>query len=455
MRRFFLVLVLALFVTGLAVSGGKKEAATTDDAAGLTLWTWKIAMAPGFEAAGRLFEEATGNRVTVEAFSPDETYRQRVIAAANSGDLPDVINWWAARGLGFENTLVNLNDRVTDDFRARFGATAFNNSIVRDRDVRNWASDPQTSSVVLGLQAGDIHQIPLDVGGFFTIYANNDILREVGLEDTVPESFEQFVEFAAAAARGTNRAGFVFAGGLSDVYYNWMGRAVEASYLGVETSVGLINRQEKMSDPENIKPLLAFEEMVKADVLLRGSIAMNIDEADQAFAAGQAAYLLGGSFTFGQLSAMGMDVSNVSSFAVPLLEGSRHDQFLRNSFTLTALAISASSPNQDAAWALVEFLTADPVGAVALANDAYILPAANLGGHTNQLIPVLQNMYDGFSDEPNVVTLVDNHPDSIGRRAEWGELYNDMQRIITGDLTAREVAARFDANAAAEAAGGN
>lgn len=448
-----LTVVLGLVVAMVASAAGQGEEAEGDE--GLSLWTWKIAMVPGFEAAGELFEEATGHSLTVEAYSPDQTYRQRVIAAANSGDLPDVVHWWATRGVGFENTLVNMNDKVTDDFRARFSATAFDASIVTERDVRNWADDAQSSNVVLALEPGDIHQIPLDVGGFFTIYANNDILAEVGLDNQVPESYEEFIEFAAEVAAGTDYAGFVFAGGLSDVYYNWMGRAVEASYLGVDKSVGLINREEKMSDPENIKPLKMFEAMVNADVLLDGSISMDIDAGDQAFAVGQAAYLLGGSFTYGQLSAMGMDVSNVSSFTVPLMKGSRHDEFLTNSFTLTALAISDASDNKDAAWDLVEFLTADPAGAVALANDGYVLPAANLGANRSDLTPVLQNMYEGFSDEPNVVTLVDNHPSNIGRRAEWTEFYNDMQRIITGELTAEEVAERFDENAAAEAAGGN
>ncbi|MFP4378760.1 MAG: extracellular solute-binding protein, partial [Spirochaetales bacterium] len=209
--------------------------------------------------------------------------------------MPDVVHWWATRGVGFENTLVNMNDKVTEGFRARFSATAFDASIVTQRDVRNWADDPQSSNVVLALEEGDIHQIPLDVGGFFTIYANNDILAEVGLDNQVPDSYEQFIEFAAEVADGTDYAGFVIAGGLSDVYYNWMGRAVEASYLGVDKSVGLINREEKMSDPENIKPLKMFESLVNAGALLDGSISMDIDAADQAFAAGQAAYLLGGS----------------------------------------------------------------------------------------------------------------------------------------------------------------
>ena len=67
----------------------------------------------------------------------------------------------------------------------------------------------------------------------------------------------------------------------------------------------------------------------------------------------------------------------------------------------------------------------------------------------------MQDMYSAMSDEPNVCWQVDNWEGTIGRKAEWTEFYNDMQKIITGELTAEEVAANFDKNAEAQAASGN
>lgn len=457
-KAFAALLACLMIVMAMAGCAGKKEG--SNEAKGetkeLTMWTWKIAMVPGFEAAAKKFEEKTGIKVKIEAFTPDDTYRQKVTAAANSGDLPDVIHWWATRGLGFENALVNLNDKVTDDIKAKFLGTAFNESIVRENDVKNWSTDSQQSDVVKSLKAGDLYQVPLDVGGFFTIYANNEILKQVGLDNKVPQNFEQFIDYSKQVSEGTDKAGFVFAAGLPDVYYNWMGRGMEATFLGVEKSAGLINRVEKMSDATNIKPLKAFESLVKSNSILDGAITKTIDDADQSFAAGEAAYLLGGTFTYGNLSAMGMDVSTVSSFVIPAMDGSAVTKpFELNPFTLTALAMSKESKNQDAAWQFIQFLTADPEGAVLLANDGYILPAANLGAAESNLSATLQTMYKGLSDEPSVVTQVDNWPDSIGRKAEWTELYKDMQKIMTGELTAEQAAANFDKNAAKEAAAGN
>jgi len=294
----------------------------------LSLWTWKIAMSPGFREAGELFAETSGYNVEVEAFSPDDTYRQRVIAAANSGDLPDIIHWWATRGVGFENVLVNMNDRANDpEYLARFSATAFNQSIVRADDVVNWANDPDQNDVVRGLQEGDLHQIPLDMGGFFTIYANNDILAQVGLENQVPADFDEFIEFASRVGNETNYGGFIWAAGLPDVYYNWMGRAVSNTFLGPEVSVDIINRRAQLSDPTNILPLRKFEELATSGAFMEGIVAMDIDAGDMAFANGMAAYLLGGTFTYGQLTEMGMDVSNVFSFVVPMMADSAN--FLR------------------------------------------------------------------------------------------------------------------------------
>ncbi|WP_438351071.1 ABC transporter substrate-binding protein [Paenibacillus sp. FA6] len=459
-KRVISVLMVCLMVT-MVFAGCSKQNESSGEGSSkgskeLTMWTWKIAMVPGFEAAAKKYEEKTGIKVKIEAFTPDDTYRQKVIAAANSGDLPDIIHWWASRGLGFENALENMNDKATDEFKGKFLASAFNESLVRQSDVNNWDKDSQQSDVVKSLKVGDLYQIPLDVGGFFTIYANNDILEKVGLDNKAPQSFEEFIEYSKKVKEGTDRAGFVFAAGLQDVYYNWMGRGMEATYLGVDKSAGLVNRTEKMSDPNNIKPLKAFEDLVNTGSILDGAITKNIDEADQSFAAGEAAYLLGGTFTYGNLSAMGMDVSTVSSFVVPSMEGSKVSQPLElNPFTLTALAMSKTSKNKDAAWEFLQYLTADPEGAALLANGGYILPAVNLGDEESNLSPTLQTMYKALSDEPSVVTQVDNWPDSIGRKAEWTELYKDMQKIITGELTAEKVAANFDKNAASEAASGN
>lgn len=450
-KRIGTILLVLTFLLSVIPAAG-----LASDDKELTLWTWKIAMTPGFQAAADAFEAKTGYKITIEAFTPDDTYKQKVLAAANSGDLPDLIHWWATREMRFENVLVNFTDVANADYQAQFGATAFSNSVVRELDVNNWANDAEKSDVVKNLKAGDIHQIPIDVGGFFTIYANNEILKEVGLENQAPASFEQFIEFAAKVADETDYGGFVFAGGLADVYYNWMGRAVEATFLGEETSAGLINRRAKMSDENNIKPLKAYEALCQSGAVLDGSIAMSIDDGDMAFAAGQAAYLLGGTFTYGQLNAMGMDVSNVFSFVVPMMEGSAVERpFSINPFPLTSMAIPQSSPNQEAAWDFIQFISLDPEGVALFANGAYIIPAAKLDdAGIAMLDPAIRDMYNSLSDELSVVTVVDNWPDSIGRKLEWEELYKDMQKILTGELTAEQAAANFDNTAAAQQAAG-
>jgi multiple sugar transport system substrate-binding protein len=424
----------------------------------LTVWTWKVAMVPAFEAAGEIFTERTGIPVEVQAFSPDDTYRQRVIAAANSGDLPDVIHWWGERGSGFENVLVNMNDFANDPaFMAQFSATAFDQSIVRASDVENWANDPETSEVVLALNEGDLYQIPLDMGGFFTIFGNNAILSEIGLEDTVPEDIFEFIDFAERASNETDYAGFIWAAGLPDVYYNWMGRAIEQMFLGPEVAQGIIDREELMSDPHNIQPLLVFEEMVNRGIFLDGIVTMDIDAGDMAFGAGLAAYLLGGTFTFGQLDAMGMNLDDIFTFVVPVMPGGAvPGDFHINGFTLTGLSISQTSPRQEAAMDFIQLITLDPDAIVAFYNAALLLPVANLDAATiERLDPAVRDMYNSLSDEPNVTTIVENMPGRDRGGVVYDEFYTDFQRMITGELTAQQVAENFDANQAAQEAAGH
>lgn len=451
-----IALLSILTLSACNKGGGASTAAAAAPKKEMSLWTWKVAMTPGFQAAGDLFEKKTGYKLTVEAYTPDDTYRQKVIAAANSGDLPDLIHWWATRGVNFENVLVEYTTKADPAFRSKFAATAFDSSVVRESDTRNWASDPERNDVVKALKAGQLHQIPLDVGGFFTIFANNEILRQVGLDNKTPANYEEFIQFAAKAANETEYGGFVFAGGLPDVYYNWMGRAVEAQYLSPEVSVALWNNQAKMSDPKNIQPLKAFEALCKSGAVLDGIAAMNIDQGDAAFAAGQAAYLLGGTFTYGQLSAMGMDMNNVFSFIIPMMQDSAITKpYQINGFTLTAMAVPQSSKNQDAAWDYINFIALDPEGVPAFANGAYIIPAAKLDGAAiARLSPAIQKMYNSLVDDRNVTTIVDNDPNNIGRRLPHQELYKDMQRILIGEMTAEQAAKNYDDNMAAQWAAG-
>jgi len=432
------------------------DPASGDEGGTLTLWTWKVAMTPGFREAGEKYAAQSGWNVEVEAFSPDDTYRQKVMAAANSGDLPDLIHWWATRGTGFENVLVNMNDRANDaDYRSNFASTAFNPCLVRETDVNNWANDAEKSDVVKALQEGDLYSIPLDMGGFFTIYGNNSILKEVGLENKVPADFDEFIEMAAKVGNETDHGGFIWAAGLPDVYYNWMGRAVENTFLGPEVSVDIINRRASMSDPRNILPLKKYEELATSGAFLDGIVTMDIDAGDMAFAAGQAGYLLGGTFTYGQLLAMGMNIDDVFSFVVPMMKDSAHNKpFHINGFTLTAMSIPQTTVNVDAAFGYIDFITLDPEGVSTFANGAYIVPASSNPAVAPMLSPAIQDMFNSLSDEVNVTSTVDNWPDSIGKKLEFEELYRDMQKIITGELTAEQAAANFDATAAAQAAAG-
>jgi multiple sugar transport system substrate-binding protein len=451
------LVIAGVFLAVLALSScGQKTTTAAEPKKELSLWTWKVAMAPGFEEAGKLFEAKTGYKVTVEAYSPDDAYRNKVLGAANSGDLPDLINWWASRSIDFTNVLVEFTGRADAAYQDKFSSTAFGNSIIRETDVNNWANDPEISNVRKSLKAGQIFQIPIDVGGFFTIYGNNEILAKYGLDNKTPADFEQFIEYASRVAQGGD-GGFIFAGGLPDVYYNWMGRAVEAQYLTPEGSVNLWNNRARMADPVNIVPLKFFERLCKSGAVLDGIAAMNIDQGDAAFAAGDAAYLLGGTFTYGNVAAMGMDVSKVFSFVAPMIKESKVTQpYGINPFALTALSISQTSKNQDAAWDYINFVTQDPDGIAALCNAAYLIPAGKLDSTAlSKLSPAILAMYNSLVNEKSVTTIVDDWPDSVGRRLAHEELYKDMQRILIGEISAEQAAANYDKNIAAQWASGN
>ncbi|MDR0642731.1 MAG: hypothetical protein LBG07_09760, partial [Treponema sp.] len=98
----------------------------------------------------------------------------------------------------------------------------------------------------------------------------------------------------------------------------------------------------------------------------------------------------------------------------------------------------------------------DPDGIAALCNAAYLIPSGKLDSTAlSKLSPAILSMYNSLVNEKSVTTIVDDWPDSVGRRLAHEELYKDMQRILIGEISAEQAAANYDKNIAAQWASGN
>lgn len=449
-----IILVFTLFVSACS-SGGKNSPNSNGDAKTLTLWTWKVAYVPGFEAAAKLFEEKTGIKVVIETFTPDDTYRQKIQAAANSKTLPDVIHYWATNGDSLETSIMELSNEIGDDVLNQYFGPAMDPIRVSQKQVENWATNKDATNVQKGLKEGEFYGLPLDIGGFFTFYGNKKLIEQAGLKAEAPETWEQFVAMVETVQRETDVPGLVFGAKLEDLWENWAGSALQIMLNGPEGYIDLLERNAQMNDPKNIRVAGALGTLAEKGLLMPGILSTDIDGADQAFASGKAAFDLGGSFTMSTLLAMGMNAEDIIAFPIPALEGSKINKWATDPFTLTMMSVSKESKNSAEALDFITFITADPDAAIAFSNGAYTVSALKVGDRSKDLSPALKAMQESFATEPGPYSKVQPYIDNRGTNKEWEEFFQSMQSVIENKMTVDQATKKFDERMKSLQASGN
>ncbi len=453
--KFSIVRILAV---SMIMAAGFLPAYAADKT--LSMWTWKLAYMPGFEAVAEAFEKATGVKIEISPFYPDQTYKQKTAAAMATGSLPDLIHWWGTRDPEFVEQVVNMKDIMTDEWKAQFYPVSFPAVTVSQGDVDNWAAEKDVLPYKKNLKVGDIAGIPLDVGGFYIFYGNKKLIEQAGLDpDKKPADWEEFMQIIKTVKEKTGVPGLTYGGKFAGLWRNWAGVGLFVMANGPEGFAKILKRETKMSDPENLQVLKALEMFVQNDLLQPGILNLTIDDADAAFFAGKAAFDLGGSFTMSTLIALGMAPEDVVIYSLPPLAGSKHMEWKNNPFTLTMMSVLKDSPAKDDAIAFVKFLCS-PEGAAIFASNAYSIPAVDLAaaGMEEQLPEALKPIVASFVSEPDYFTIMqemDGGIDknwAIGQHEEWRLFDSGTQKIIAGKATAEEVAADFDAAMEAEMA---
>jgi ABC-type glycerol-3-phosphate transport system substrate-binding protein len=454
----FLSVLLLLSVFASACSNNSKDTGSTGNSKNsntaktsseedvtLKMWTWKVAYVPGLEAAAKLFEEETGVKIEIETFTPDDTYRQKFLAAANTGNLPDIIHWWAGTNDSIETSVAELSGQYKDDTLSKFFTPAMSPIKITQEQVDTWQADDNATVVRKSLKAGEFYGLPLDIGGFFTFYGNKKLITDAGLEPVAPKTWEEFVKMMETIKKKTDVPGLVFGAKLPDLWENWAGSALSIMYNGPQGYIDLLERNAKMTEPKNLKVVNALGTLVEKDLLMPGILATDIDGGDQAFAAGKAAFNLGGSFTMSTLLAMGMNPDDFIAFPIPPLEGSQINEWATDPFTLTMMSVNDKSAHKDLGLQFIEFITTNPEASIAFANGAYTVPALILDGRSDELTPNLKAIADSFASEAGAYSEADPFIRAHrGDNKEWEIYFSSLQSMMEKKMTAQQVAQSFD-----------
>lgn len=446
-----LVMSLAL-VLSLVACGGNNNKANTGDDVTLQLWHWKVAFDPGLKAVAEAFEAQTGITVETQATSGDDAYRQKLTAAATAGNLPDAYLYWAAPADGaYDGVAMDMTEELNNDvaWRDSFLPAALQGVTVQQATLDNWAVDKTASGWMKNLEVGQIYGVPIDVGAFYTIYGNKKLLEAAGVSTDTPASIEVWIDNMREVNAKGDAAGFVFSAKVFTLYENWFANFVDYMKNGEESFTRFMNREENMSDPTHIHVAEFIETLANEGLILPGSVSLDIDPADQAFAQERAAYLLGGTFTYATLSEMGMNMDDVISFRIPAYEGSKIPDAKVSPFPLVQAVINSEGEHTAEALEFVKYLTSEE-GMILYANNAFDIPAIKIVNQ-DELNPAIKSMVSSLSSES---TWWSENSQISGKVTgpEWERFHANMQKIILGEMTAQETAEQWDIDAAAEKA---
>ncbi|MFD0711478.1 ABC transporter substrate-binding protein [Paenibacillus sp. GCM10027626] len=458
-KRLAICTVIIMSLTLAACGGGDKAAGTSGNGGTasksdltLTLWHWKVAFDPGLKAVADAYKKKTGITVETQITTPDDSYTQKVTAAASAGNLPDIYLYWSGPTNGaFDGTAMEWSAELDKDhaWKDSFFPSALSGTVITQSQIDSYAKDEKASDWLKSRKIGQYYGIPIDVGSFYTVYGNAKLLKEAGVPAAAPATVEEWLENMNTVKEKTGVPGFVFSAKTFSVYENWMANFQDYMKNGPESFTKFMNREAKMSDPEHIQIAKFIENLTKSGNILQGSASLDIDPSDQAFAQGKAAYTIGGTFTFSSLTALGMNPDDIVSFRVPAYEGSKVPDAKVPSFPLVQAIVTDNGPHKKEAIDFVKFLTSEE-GMVLYANSAFDVPAINLKDR-DALKPALRAMIDSVSSETNWYSEnADTSNKVFG--PEWNKFHEMKQKIILGAATAEEAAKELDKAAEAEKA---
>ncbi len=446
----FLILSLCLSVVLTAKP-------VTAEAVSLTMWTWKQFHMPGLEALAKDYADKTGVQVTFNVFNPDDAYKAKVTSSAQSGDLPDLLAWWAGGNrdgqwdLAAADILLDITKDVDATWAKSFlPGTYEKSSVWTQKDFDACAGDKNCAKS--NLKVGQVFSVPLAAGSFYIIYANAQMLKAAGLDPNVtPKDTVEFLDMLSKVNTATGK-GITVGGKFSDILRNWFVNGLAISNCGPKKYSDMISGADGVSFTDQcvVDAFKVIADMSAKKVWQPGFQQLTIDQADIEFAKGNAAFDIGGSFTLGFLLQQGMKAEDIRLFALPALPTSLEKPIKLAPFALIDVGVTKNSKHPAEATAFLKYLTS----ADAMAKFAKItgeLPAAKISSDVEVVGPIMAGLAAAYAGSE---TAMQASPDWAPQGdTVWTALDTAANKLVTGEATesslpdllkAADDAAKFD-----------
>jgi len=418
MKRRCLMLFLLPFVSFLFLCGCYSEKKGSKPT--INVWHWMTDRQPAFNELARRYKDKTGIKVNFELYAPSDAYSQKVRAAAQGANLPDIFGILGEKRdftsfikAGYILELTPYMEADNSQWKNKFFTKAL--AVNEYREGNSYGVKP------------GIYGVPIDIMTIEMLY-NKDLFKQMGLDPShPPETFQEFLDIGKKI-KAAKMQGMV--SGWGEV---WMIDCLANNYafniMGEDKVLATIRGEVSYTDPDWIRVLSLFKEMQDSGLLASGIVTMVNKDAEQLFANGNAVFAFNGSWCVNVYKYMNPGLNYAA-----MLPPQASDKYPMRIWggAGSSFLINAQSKNKEEAVKFLQWLT-DNDQQVYLSEMTLNLPANR--DSLNKIPSILSQ----FADDMELTT----HPNTWGV-SEFSPVIETfdkgIQSIIIGEKTPEQVA---------------
>jgi ABC-type glycerol-3-phosphate transport system substrate-binding protein len=385
-----------------------------------------------FDELAARYEAQTGMKVNFELYAPSDAYSQKVRAAAQGDNLPDIFGILGEKrdfaSFIKAGLVLDLTPYMSEN------EASWQKSFYPKALAVNEFSEGNSYGVTPG-----IYGAPIDIMTIQMLY-NKDLFKQLGLDPGKPPATFQELLDIGKKIKQAKLQGMV--SGWGEV---WMIDCMANNYafniMGKDKVLATIRGEVPYSDPDWVRVFTLFKEMQDAGVLASGLVIMVNKDAEQQFANGNAVFAFNGSWCVNVYKSMNPDLHYGAMLPPPV--GDKYPMKIWGGAG-SSFMVNAKSKKKDEAVKFLRWLTADDQQ-VYLADATLNLPANSAAAKkASQGLAQFANFMNsathpntwGISEFPAVIEAFDK----------------GIQSIIIGEKTPEQIAREVQAIKARELA---
>ena len=412
MKKFISILLVLTMVLSIAVTAAAADDSVTINV--VTSYGGDDGNRKNFEAAVKAYEEATGNKVNDGSATSNEEWKAKVLTDFETGSEPDVLFYFTnadAEPFVSAGKVVSIEE-------------------IR-KEYPEYAANMKDSMMAV---AADGKQYSVPSSGYWeNMFVNKKVLEDCGVAIPGPDyTWDQFL----ADCETIKANGFTpIACSLFEVPHYWfefmvMNNGTVANHLTVPASV------DDEAGQKWVKGLNDIKDLYERGFFPANTLTASDAETVELFNAGDAAFLIDGSWKVGYFTQNAADINDFAIAYVPGKGDRKASEAIGGismGYFITTKAWNDPA-KREAAVKFVECLTSDEILSTFVTTE---VTALTNGAKPAGLNPLQQSAAD---TNGNVSAIAGAVQDLLTAEAR-GSLFANVQNIVTGKITAEDALA--------------